>query len=99
MRTIILQGQKEEELLRILERAHYEVTGRENIVNFMAINNMTDQEVYKNYWNEYLQYLKAYNKIKNTFTDIIVKPMLQEEESSKNWHVDFDKKELVIYES
>ena len=52
----------ESELI-ILERIHYEVAGRENILNFMINNDDNDKPQYKKIWKEYLEYLKTYNSI------------------------------------
>lgn len=81
--------------LSMVERLFLEVSGRENILNFMIQSNLKDSERYQEYWNEYIHYLKAYNDVKSNFADNVLSKLI--DESYSNWQLNFDKKEVVFY--
>lgn len=83
--------------LNILERAYLEVSGRENIINFMVNQGKKDTEEYKEFWLDYLHYLKAYNIIKNNFVNNCINKIL-EYSFRGTWQVDFEKKEVTLDE-
>jgi hypothetical protein len=83
--------------LNILERAYLETTARENILNYMILNNQKDTERYQEFWNEYILYLKAYNDIKNEFVLNCINSIVGHPFRG-NWTVDFDKKEVILNE-
>ena len=82
-------------ILNILERAHYEVSGRENIIKFMLINNLSNSDTYKEYWKEYLDYLKVYELCKNDFVTQCIIPVIGVKPTA-SWEVNFDAKEVTI---
>jgi hypothetical protein len=66
MRLLEIPNQEEE--IRILERANFEVLCRQNIIKYMIKDGIdTNSKEYKNYWNEYLLYTQAYEKLKLDF--------------------------------
>lgn len=52
-------------LILLLERAHYEVESRKNIIKLILEDNL--EEYYQQYWEEYLLYLKTYNTLQKNF--------------------------------
>lgn len=96
MRLLEIPNQEEE--IRILQRASYEVQCRENIINFM-VNDGKDSsdENFKKYWDEYILYSIAYDNLKMDFQENqILKHLGQNFQGS--WEVDFRKKEIKIYD-
>lgn len=87
-----------------LERAHYEVTARQNIIQFMMTQNMKTNSLYQEYWEEYLMYLKAYSILKQQFINTIINKLIKDDliahdfqlNNNTEWTVDFFKKELQI---
>ena len=49
MEYIINVSEFEDEI-NLLERAHYEVNGRQSILGFMVSNGLEDSDNYKKYW-------------------------------------------------
>lgn len=94
MKKIISLENYESEI-NILERAYYEVSARENIIKFMIQNNQNDLPQFKEFWNEYLHYLKAYEIIKNDFKNNCIDTELGYSFTGF-WQVDFAKKEVTI---
>ena len=95
MRLIEIPNQEEE--IKILERASYEVQCRQNIINFMIKDGMTENENYKKYWDEYILYSMAYEKLKNDFQNNCILPNV-EKNFSGNWEVDFFSGEIKLYD-
>lgn len=83
------------EQINELQRAEYEVTARENILNLMVNNNQKQSIYYKEIWNEYLEQLKQYINIKNKFYTLCVEDIAKNLKASK-WGVDFNRKELIL---
>lgn len=83
--------------LDILERAYLEVSGRENIINFMVNQGKKDTNEYKEFWLDYLHYLKAYNFIKTNFVNNCINKILGYELKG-TWQVNFETKEVVLNE-
>jgi hypothetical protein len=84
-----------------LQKAHYEVMGRQNIINYMISNDMKNQPTYTEIWTEYLDCLAKYDAIKKEFTTICVSKIMSENNitiTTQTWTIDFDKKELIISE-
>lgn len=82
--------------LEVLERAKYELAGRENVINFMVINGLKSHENYTYFWEEYLLYLKAYDILKEEFHNNFIRPQINF--TNYRWEVDFEKKEVKVYE-
>ena len=83
--------------LRILERAYLEITGRENVVNYMVVSGQANGEHYKSFWEEYIYYLKAYEIIKKDFIDNCINEILGYNFIGE-WKIDFEAKEVTLYE-
>lgn len=94
MQTIIRIDNYTDELNK-LERIHYEVTGRENILDIMINNGKNNTEYYNTIWEEYLSYLKAYTIEKQNFEVNCIKKIFNNKFSG--WRIDFAKKEVIIY--
>lgn len=96
MRLLEIPNQEEE--IRILERANFEVLCRQNIIKYMIRDGInTNSQEYKNYWNEYLLYTQAYEKLKLDFQNNIILKILGEDFQG-DWEVIFDSKEVRIYD-
>lgn len=95
MRLLEIPNQEEE--IKILERASYEVQCRQQIITFMINNNMNENENYKKYWEEYILYTQAYNVLKLNFQNNFIKKYAGQDFSG-NWEVDFNTKEIKLYD-
>lgn len=95
MRLLEIPNQEQE--IAILERANYEVQCRQNIITFMVNDGMTNNDNYKKYWDEYILYTKAYDRLKQEFQDNQVIPNAGEGFNG-SWEVDFQKKEIRLYD-
>ena len=95
----IIDMSNHQEELDILERMNYEVLGRESNIEFMTIQGLRDHENYNYFWEEYLLYLKAYNKLKLDFNNNVIYPEAQKIGlKDYRWEVIFEKKEVLIHE-
>jgi len=72
-----------EDIIILLERAHYEVESRKNIIKLIIQDNLDDY--YSEYWEDYLLYLKTYNIIQNNFWNQYL-PQYKD----KKYKIDFD---------
>ena len=80
-----------EDDINLLERAHYEVNGRQSILGFMVSNGLEDSDNYKKFWEQYLEYMKTYNFLKDQFQ----KNQLSNY-PNKIRHLNFTTKEVII---
>ena len=94
MQTITIPDQ--EKVINVLKRANYEVSGRQQIINFMIANNMRNHDSFKEYWQEYLDYLMAYEVLKDKFEKEYIIPAVGEN-AAKKWEVDFITDEIRLY--
>ena len=78
-----------EDVILLLERAHYEVESRKNIIKLIILDNLNDY--YNEYWEDYLLYLKTYNTIQNNFWNQYL-PQYKD----KKYKIDFDSKQIII---
>ena len=83
--------------LNSLERLHYEVQGRENVINFLIRQEQKNTSFFEEIWEEYLVYLKLYQEMKNNFEINCINKILENKNYTK-WSVLFDKKEVIIDE-
>ena len=97
MITRILDVSDYQKELNILERVHFEVRARENIITFLLQKNQGDTPAYKKYYEEYIQYLKAHDIVKKEFGDKCINQILGYEYTN-SWTVKYDEKEVIIYE-
>lgn len=95
MRLLEIPNQEEE--IKILERASYEAQCRQNIISFMVKDGMTENENYKKYWEEYILYSMAYDKLKNDFQNNCIIPNAGINFQG-NWEVDFHSGEIRLYD-
>lgn len=86
-----------EDVLGKLERVYYEVQGRQNIINFMVSNGMTENKNFQTYWDNYLHYLRVYEDFKEEFRVTCIIPLVGNDFEG-NWKVDFNRKEVIIYD-
>lgn len=93
-----LNNQEAEQLIFYLERMTYELLARENIIEFMTIHDWKDTDKYNKIWEEYLQYLKAYDILKEEFRIKYIAPYLQEDNFNQKWKLNFITKEVIVYE-
>ena len=93
MRVLNIENQKE--IVSKLERASYEVDCRKSILSFLINQNQSNSEAYKNYWEEYLVYNKAFQKLKYDFTQQYIIPVVENPETA-NWYVDFNTGEVTL---
>lgn len=82
-----------------IQKMHYEVNGRKNIIVYMLDSDMKNQPVFNEMWEEYLNYLMKYDAAKQEFTSVCVNKLMEEQNvSGQTWNIDFDKNELTIYD-
>ena len=93
----ILNIDNQNEILNILERADYEVSCRRNIINFMIRDGMNNTENFQKYWDEYILYTKAYDKLKYEFQRDYIIPNAGENFTGR-WEVDFRTQEIKLYD-
>lgn len=62
----------------------------------MINNDDNDKPQYKKIWKEYLEYLKTYNSIKQSFFNNYIYKNLDNNNNKITWTIDFDKKEVII---
>lgn len=93
----LLEIPNQEEEIKTLARASYEVQCRQNIINFMVKDGMTENSNYKKYWDEYILYSMAYDKLKNDFQNRCIIPNVKKNFQG-NWEVDFNTGEIKIYD-
>ena len=68
MDLIVLDLSDFSEEIEILERFHYEVDARAKIINLMVEDGIDEKDnIYSNYWEKYLEYIKAYDLLKQQF--------------------------------
>lgn len=93
----VLEIPNQDELITVLERAAYEVSCRNNIINFMIQNGLKESDSFKEYWEEYLVYFKAYEKLKYEFSINHVKPNAGKNFNGQ-WEVNFHTKEIILHD-
>ena len=93
----LLNIANQEEIIDSLERASYEVTCRENLLNYMIKNNLKDTDAYREYWEEYLYFSKAYEVLKHNFQLKYVQEYAGKDFKGR-WEVDFFTKEIKLYD-
>ena len=91
----LLEIPNKEQIILTLETASYEVQCRQNIINLMIRDNLTETESFKKFWNEYKLYTKAYDQLKHEFERDYILPNAGENFQGK-WEVDFYTKEVKI---
>ena len=97
MKTRTLDISNYQEELNVLERIHFEVRARENIITFLLQKNQGNTPEYKKYYEEYIQYLKAHDIIKKEFENKCINQILGYNYTN-NWTIKYDEKEVIIYE-
>lgn len=78
-----------QEIIILLERAHYEVETRKNIIKIILQDNLN--EYYQNYWEDYLLYLKTYDALQKNFQDQYLTNY-----NYKKCIIDFDSKQIIL---
>ena len=69
---IILDMSEFENEINVLERIHYEIDARSRIINLMIDEGTTEHnETFNKYWEIFLEYIKAYNILKNSGVDLL----------------------------
>ena len=94
---MIIDVSRYQEELNLLERIHFELKARENILTFLIQKNQNFTPQYKKYYEEYIQYLKAQDIAKQQFETNCINKELGHNFTGK-WTVKYDKKEVVINE-
>lgn len=79
-----------------LERAYLEVMGRENILNYLISNGNKNSAEFKEFWTDYIDYLRVYENAKHEFFNECLIHVFNG--YNGNWTIDFEKKEVVINE-
>lgn len=68
MKKIIINVSEFSEEIDFLERISYEIEGRKSVLELMIFEgNYNENDDFKNFWEEYLQYLKFYEELKYKF--------------------------------
>ena len=81
--------------LIILERLYYEISGRENIINFLIKQNQKETDYFNNLWEDYLSYLKAYQEMKFYFQINCINKIINRTDNYE-WSLSFILKEVYI---
>jgi hypothetical protein len=93
MNTKIIKIENQE-LINLIEKLHYEVNSRKDLIAYMLNNNMrTDTEAYEKYNREYREFYIQYNEAKNKLEEIYVRTAV---ENPINWNLDFETSEVTI---
>lgn len=82
--------------LNTLERAHYEVTTRQNILNFMSINDMLNTESYHQVFEEHIVMLKIYEDLKIDFSQWMLNNKIIDASFNGVWNINFRMKEVEL---
>ena len=82
--------------LNTLERVHYEVTTRQNILNFMSINDMINTESYNQIFEEHIVMLKIYEDLKNDFSQWMLNNKIIDASFNGVWNINFKMKEVEL---
>ena len=77
-----------------LERLHFDVNARTNIINMLIRNNLMDNDFFRNTCKEYLTLQVLYEKEKDKFNTQVVKKLKTPEE--KSWSINFEDKILCL---
>lgn len=94
----ILEIENQEAEINVLYRASYEVQCRENIIKFMLNDGKDISDAhFKKFWDEYILYSMAYDKLKSEFQQNQILKHLGEDFIG-SWEVDFTTKEIKIYD-
>lgn len=89
----------DKEFLHKLERVYYEHNGRQNVVNYMYLNNLNHSENFIELWEEYLVYMKIYDSMKKQLETLYILPFVEEYNiQNYKWEVDFDNERVKLYE-
>lgn len=82
--------------LNTLERVHYEVTTRQNILNFMSINDMINTESYNQIFEEHIVMLKIYEDLKSDFSQWMLNNKIIDASFNGVWNINFKMKEVEL---
>lgn len=82
--------------LNTLERLHYEVQTRQNILNFMSINDMLDTDNYKKFFEEQIVYVKIYEDFKLDFYNWLIKEKIIDYNFTGTWNINFKMKVVEL---
>ena len=89
----ILDMSKFENEINSLERIHYEIDARTRIINLMIEEgNYEHNDNFNKYWETFLEYIKAYNVLKNKFYE---NHLSEYEEGT--WELDFMSRQVTIH--
>ena len=89
-------NEKAMEIIATMEQLHYETAARESIVANMAAAGSANTPNGKIYWEEYMDFFKRYNKIKDQFSEEIISQYTKDK--NVGWEVKFDSRELYLYD-
>ena len=80
--------------LNLLERVFYEMNSRSLILKII-VNNSDLKLFFNKFWRDYLNYIKAYNIVRDAFKD---KYLLNFEQKNKikNFYLDFNTRQILI---
>lgn len=78
--------------LNLIERLQYETDARKEICAYMVDTEQNHTDAYQKYFEEYIQYRKAFDMEKNRF---VSEDILKGQEV-KNWRIDYATRTLTI---
>ena len=95
MQHIKIENQED---FNTLERLHYEVEAKKNLLGFLISGQNIDASKIENndLYNGFVKTLKEYEKFKDNFDEKYLKPFYSD--TSKYWVAHFDDNEVVIYD-
>ena len=91
MKQIVDLSEYEDEI-NLIERLQYEADARKEICAYMVDTEQNHTEAYQNYFEEYIQYRKAFDMEKNRF----VNNEILKNQEVKTWRIDYATKTITI---
>lgn len=79
-----------------LEKLHYEINARKNLLSYMMATMPRDNSYFTQYHEEYLELYKQYEKLKLSISQKYVIPVFMDK--AVTWELNFDTCELIVTE-
>jgi hypothetical protein len=93
----IIEIPNQENAILMLKKAHYEMIGLQSIVQYMITSGAQSNPTFGKYWEEYINSIANYDKVKEEFRINYITPVVGENYPG-NWEVDFFYNEVKIYD-
>lgn len=83
------------EFRNYIERLSYEKSSRANLLNFMLMHNMQNEEMFEKIQTEYFEFYVQFELAKKRIEEIYLAPRY---EILPRWILDFKSREIIIHE-